>query len=396
MNALVVDCDPATQTLLRSWLQESALAVTLADSMDQACRLLDSTSFDIILSPNKPGGDAVEFCRSVRRRPDHARCYFMLYSHGSGALDSAAALDAGVDDLLPNLEEAAFRIRIRAAIRILDLHQTLAEQNATLNNLVGKLNEAFQSIESDLQSASEIQLSLLPTQSEVHPSFSVEWLVLPSSFLSGDNLNYFMMQERYLVFYQLDVAGRGIPSALLSVTLNQLLSPQPGSPTVRFDPKRDVKRIIPPVDVVSELNRRFLPQKNTSFSMIYGVLDTKTRQVVMCQAGHPHPLKVTAEGTVNILGNGGFPVGLWPDMVYEETATILKPQERLVLYSDGLLECVNEDGVPYTLDMFRELLTTHGNASVRDLLHSVQVDLERWGQGRDFPDDISVLIIESR
>ena len=255
-------------------------------------QLLERSSFDIVLSDWRPPVlDGLALCRHIRETPGLAGTYLMLYTADTRALEAIAGVDVEVDDLLSvPLNEITLLVRIRAASRILDLRRTLSEQNANLNSLIEKLGTAFSAIESDLQAASALQLSLLPTISNVHPSLCVDWLVLPSSFLTGDNLNYFMVQERYLIFYHLDVAGHGIPSALLSVTLNQLLSPQPGSPMVRFDPKRDMKRIVPPVDVVSELNRRFVVQDTGYFTMIYGVLDTRTREIRFCQAGHPSPL----------------------------------------------------------------------------------------------------------
>jgi sigma-B regulation protein RsbU (phosphoserine phosphatase) len=398
VNILVLDDNRNTQMTLRAWLHDSDHFVTTAESVGEARHLLDQLDFDIVLSEWRPPAiDGLALCRLIRESPKLADMYVILYTSNAGELDSAVGADGEVDDLLSvPLDEITLRVRIRAATRILTLRRTLAEQNANLSSLVHKLGAAFSSIESDLQAASEMQLSLLPTVSNVHPSFCVEWLVLPSSFLTGDNLNYFMVQERYLMFYHLDVAGHGIPSALLSVTLNQLLSPQPGSPMVRFDPKLDMKRIVPPVEVVSELNRRFVVQDSGYFTMIYGVLDTRTREIKFCQAGHPSPLQVGNDRTVTTIGDGGFPVGLWPGMTYEETTTTLHPGERFVLYSDGLLECVNPEGETYSVEKLRELLRRNARSPVKEVLHTIQKDLEGWSHGSSFKDDISMLIIESR
>jgi sigma-B regulation protein RsbU (phosphoserine phosphatase) len=398
MNILVLDDDRNTQTLLRTWLHGWDHFVTTAETVAEAQHLLDQLEFDIVLSEWRPPVvDGIALCGLIRENPKLAEMYVILYTSNADDLDFAVGNDGEVDDLLRvPLDEITLRVRIRAAVRILTLRRTLAVQNENLSNLVLKLGVAFSSIESDLQAASEMQLSLLPTISNVHPSFCVDWLVLPSSFLTGDNLNYFLVQERYLMFYHLDVAGHGIPSALLSVTLNQLLSPQPGSPMVRFDPKLDMKRIVPPVEVVSELNRRFVAQDSGYFTMIYGVLDTRTREIKFCQAGHPSPLQVGKDRTVTTVGDGGFPVGLWPGMTYEETTTILRPGERFVLYSDGLLECVNPEGEPYSVEKLRELLQRHARSPVKEVLHTIQEDLEGWSRGGSFKDDISMLIIESK
>lgn len=398
MNILVAEGDLTTQSLLLGWLQEWDHHVTIAKDGLEAQTLLLQGGFDLLLSNwTLSGMDGLTLCCNIRENPGPTYCYIILYTLKGGEIDFVAGMDAGADDFISiPLEAGRLRVRIRAAERILTLRQELAEQNASLNRLNEKLGAAYKTIQSDLQAASALQAGLMPKISEVHPSFCLDWLVLPSSFLAGDNLNYFMMQERYLIFYHLDVAGHGIPSALLSVTLNHLLSPQPGSPMVRFDPHLELKRIVPPVDVVSELNRRFQPQGDGYFTMIYGVLDTRTREVRFCQAGHPIPLQINREGTVTHVGDGGFPVGLWPDMSYEETVTTLHPGDRLLLYSDGVLECASPEGVPYSIDKLKEVLIQTTGLPPKAALKSIQQDLEQWSQGKSFPDDVSMLIIESR
>lgn len=271
--------------------------------------------------------------------------------------------------------------------------RALTEENARLSAENQRLTSAFEVIQTELRAASALQLSLLPTVYDIHPRFAIDWLLLPCSYLAGDNLNYFILQDRYLVFYQLDVAGHGVASALLSVTLNQLLSPQPGSPMVRFDPRLELKRIVPPVDVVSELNRRFLPQGDGYFTMIYAVLDTETGEIRFCQAGHPAPIQFAADGAARPVGGTGFPVGLWPDMTYDETITTLGPGERLLLYSDGVLACLNSQGEPYPVERLENVVAAH---AAHEALAAVRRDLEHWTGGREFPDDVSLLLLIGR
>ncbi len=89
-------------------------------------------------------------------------------------------------------------------------------------------------------------------------------------------------------------------------------------------------------------------------------------------------------------------MGLWPDMTYDETTTTLLPGERLVLYSDGIIACVNEDDVPYSLERLEDVIRSRSKESLKVVLQAVQADLEQWSGGRDFPDDISLLILESK
>jgi sigma-B regulation protein RsbU (phosphoserine phosphatase) len=396
VNILIVDDDLSRQSMLQQWLQHFGHAVRSISSRHfDAAALAESNAESVLCNWHLQSGSGEDVCRIVRE--DSVYRYVIVYPSGDSDLDFTICANAGADDILSApLRQSQLQVRMMAAERMLNLQRAFAEQNAAHKALNEKLDLAYQALYSELQAASELQLSLLPTVSDIHPKFSLDWLVLPSSFLAGDNLNYFIMQERYLIFYHLDVAGHGIPSALLSVTLNQLLSPQPGSPMVRFDPQLELKRIVPPVEVVSELNRRFQPQGDGYFTMIYAVLDTETREIRFCQAGHPSPIKFSADGTVSEIGEGGFPVGLWPDMTYDETTTTLLPGERLVLYSDGIIACLNEEDVPYSLERLEEVIRSRSKESLKDVLQAVQADLESWSGGRDFPDDISLLILESK
>ena len=83
-------------------------------------------------------------------------------------------------------------------------------------------------------------------------------------------------------------------------------------------------------------------------------------------------------------------------MTYEENTTTLSPGERFVLYSDGLLECASPDGTGYSLDNLRELLLRNATTPVKEMLHTIQTELEGWSRGSSFQDDISLLIIESK
>jgi len=393
LKILIVDKDRETQLQLQVWLREWSHDVSEARDTTSAQDLLDASWFDIVLLNWSQTGP--ELCQYVRQGATYR--YLLAYTADLSEAGIKACMDADVDDVVGTpFAPASLRVRVLAAERMLNLQRAFTEQQTVHKALNEKLDTAYQTLHSELIAASELQLSLLPTVSDIHPRLALEWLVLPSSFLAGDNLNYFMMQDRYLIFYQLDVAGHGIPSALLSVTLNQLLSPQPGSPMVRFDPKLELKRIVPPVDVVSELNRRFQPQGDGYFTIIYAVLDTKTREIRMCQAGHPSPIKLNAEGEISTVGTGGFPVGLWPDMTYDETRARLLPGERLVLYTDGILACLNDQDVAYSLGQLENVIRQTRELPLKQVLEAVKFDLEKWTQGRDFPDDISILIVESK
>jgi sigma-B regulation protein RsbU (phosphoserine phosphatase) len=99
-----------------------------------------------------------------------------------------------------------------------------------------------------------------------------------------------------------------------------------------------------PAEVVRILNSRFCSEENditSYFTIIYGVIDPESGRGVLCQAGHPTPVIVNADSAVTSVGEGGPPVGLMPDLSWEDVAFTLNPGDRLCLFSDGITECEN-------------------------------------------------------
>ena len=80
------------------------------------------------------------------------------------------------------------------------------------------------------------------------------------------------------------------------------------------------------------------------FTMAYATVDLRHGHLKMVQAGHPHPLLLRQDGSTEFLGTGGLPIGLLPDITFQQTETQLRPGDRLLLYSDGFTECHLADG----------------------------------------------------
>lgn len=109
-------------------------------------------------------------------------------------------------------------MRIRAGERILQLEHYLEERN-------NKLAEAYEIIRTDIDATAKLQKSLLPGSSAMIFDLKFQSIFHPSSFLEGDIFNFFMLDEHHVGFYLLDVAGHGIPFAMLSFTISKTLSP---------------------------------------------------------------------------------------------------------------------------------------------------------------------------
>ena len=397
MRILVVDDDQAMCLLLVSRLHALGHYVEAASNGEEAWATLESRQFDLLVCDwNMPVMNGIELCRKIRSSEWPSYVYVILCTAMNQKADFLAGMEAGADDFIVKpVEFADLDVRVRAAQRLLDLQSELAAQNRNLRELYGKLRAAYDTIESNLQAAAAAQLQLLPKKHALHRSVNLEWLLIPSLFLAGDMLNYFLFGDDKLVFYHLDVAGHGIPAALLSVMLNRILMPIEGSPISRTGQSSKPTVLVPPAEVVSELNRRFQAADDSYFTMLYGVFDLASRELSFCQAGHPGPLVLSPSGSLTRLGKGGFPVGLMPDMEYEEENITLQPGDRLISYSDGITECLNRDGERFSEDNLLTTLRQCAGGTVEHLVTAIRDDIGRWRDDAPLSDDLSLLALES-
>jgi len=289
--------------------------------------------------------------------------------------------------------------QVKEGERILRLQKNLKEQNTTLGESNEKLRHAYSVIKNDLEAAARIQSALLPQTAANICGLQFDSIFLPSTYVAGDIYNYFQLDEDHLGFYVLDVAGHGIPAAMLSVTLSRALSPanHKDSPLKQFlpSPEPPYYRLINPAMVVQTLNKRFQADPDTMqyFTMIYGMMDTRNGQTVLTLAGHPPPILVRKQTAV-FVGTGGYPVGILCEADYEEERVQLGKGDRLIVYSDGITECTNEKGNAFSEQRLRQLLEEGQDLSLHDLLEKTKERLCQWRGNDAFEDDMTLLAME--
>ncbi|AKH88312.2 PP2C family protein-serine/threonine phosphatase [Edwardsiella tarda] len=396
-TVLIVDDSPGYRRLLATILARWHYRVIEAEDGEQALACLARHQVHIVISDwEMPLMDGATLCRAIRAWDYGHYVYLILLTIRQSSEDLVAGMEAGADDFLTKpLNQGQLRSRLHAAQRIISLESTLAARNATLAH-------AYQQIESDLQAAAAMQRSLLPGHDQILNGVHADWLFLPSTYVSGDLLNYFMLDTHHLGFYCVDVAGHGVSAAMLAqsvarefnsalLTHSLLFSAQDASPA-------------PPQAVAGELNRRFcLEQQDDGivryFTLIYGVLDTRDGRLRLCQAGHPTPLWLQAEGGLRRVGDGGLPIGLFDWATYEEQALTLAPGDRLCLYSDGISECYSPQGEQFGEARLCQLLQAQRRATVPEALATLAEALAQWHSPeaamprQPFADDISLLMI---
>ncbi len=391
MKILLVEDDPAASRLYARLLSGFGHEVLSAGDGEDAWNLLQIHEISLVVTdwmmPNLSG---LDLCRRIRSANLDHYVYVILCTAKSDKAELVEGMEAGADDFLSKpIAAAEFRVRIRAGERILTLERGLAERNR-------QLATAYKLIEEDLQSAAWMQSNLLPARILSAEGIACRWYFRPSSYIAGDTLNFFPLGGGKVGFYVLDVSGHGVPAAMLSVTLSMVLAPAAtfGSPLKRLNSATGEFEAMDPDEAIRELNRRFQTTDDRYFTMIYGVVDTGSRRLKLGQAGHPNPLLMTADGKVSVLGTGGMPVGLWPDIDFDLIDVSFGPGDRLFLYSDGVSECANSRDNMYGDDRVMKYFESSAGKPLDDVIGGLEPDLDAWRDGRDFRDDVSVMALE--
>jgi sigma-B regulation protein RsbU (phosphoserine phosphatase) len=390
---LVVDDDPISRMVLVKLLTKLSYAPVVANNGAQALdQLAQDTALGLVISDwEMPVMDGLAFCRAVRQRYPERLIYFVMLTAREGWKDHIVALDSGADDFVSKpVDMAGLRARLHNGARILRLNQTLAERNHELNRAHALLSE-------QLALAQRMQIDLLPRDRE-QDRLRFHWHLDASCYVGGDTLDYFAIDSDHTAFYIADVSGHGVAAAMLAFTVHASLMPSATHIANMFmQMGGDIDRLLR--QIVLLLNQRFLNMKDTGtyLTMVFGVLNTRTGHLHIAHCGHPPPILLRAASqTVEQLGDGGLPVGMFPVAAQDvEIVTAhLSEGDRLYLYSDGITECDNLRREPFGLDRLKSYIGLTAVQSLEDSVVEVNMVLREWRDHTPPKDDITMLALE--
>ena len=397
-EVLVVDDSRLQRKILSSSLKKWGFSVSEADDAATALEMCEALQPDLVLSDwMMPGMTGPEFCRAFRQMKRDRYGYFILLTSKSEKNEIASGLDAGADDFLTKPVNAPeLRARIAAGERILRMERELGEKNRLIKSNMDELQKLYDSLDSDLIEAKKLQQSLVSDKYRDFGFAEVSLLLQSSGHVGGDLVGMFPVSDTRIGLYGIDVSGHGISSALMTARLAGYLSASAPEQNVAL--KKTVFGYVPrpPAETLEALNQLILDEMETElyFTMLLADVHLDTGQVVMAQAGHPHAAIQRADGSVEVDGPGGLPVGLIDGATYQPFEAMLRPGDRLLIQSDGMVECADiegnllgEDGLARIL---RSLKQTRGPAC----LESIIWKLNEFASDRDFDDDVSAVLLE--
>ncbi|CAB1084830.1 Serine phosphatase RsbU, regulator of sigma subunit [Olavius algarvensis Delta 1 endosymbiont] len=256
-------------------------------------------------------------------------------------------------------------------------------------------------IDEDLAAAADIQRSLLPQRIDSVDHLAVAWKFKPCDKIGGDIFNMAQLDDKHWGIYMLDVSGHGVPAAMVAVSVFQNLHPQTGRILMRPGESRRNQAFRGPAKVLEKLDLEYTFDRfNNFFTINYVILNAATGEFTCSSAGHPPPIIIRQDGTLDIMTSGSPPIGTRDLRLVDEQITFpeekrkLNTGDKLLLYTDGVFEHQNRQGEFYGNERFQRQL---GNLSSRPISHILDTqfqELMEFGNGAAPKDDISLLGVE--
>jgi len=240
-----------------------------------------------------------------------------------------------------------------------------------------------EAMERELSIAREVQRELLPRASPLIPGLSIAGACRPAIGVGGDYYDYLTFSEDRLGLVIADVAGKGIPAALLMAGL-----------------QASVRSIAAPGVEPGEVNRRLngMLYRSTATSryatLVFAIYDARRRTLTYSNAGHFPPLHLHAGG-VGRLTADGIPLGLMEEACYGQGERRLATGDLLVLYTDGIVEAPDRAGTEYGEDRLIGILEGHRGRDLEDIILHVMSDVERWTGGGMAHDDATIVLVRA-
>jgi serine phosphatase RsbU (regulator of sigma subunit)/anti-sigma regulatory factor (Ser/Thr protein kinase) len=236
-------------------------------------------------------------------------------------------------------------------------------------------------IEQELRVARAIQETLLPRHLPDLPGWAVSAYWQPARAVGGDIYDFIGLPGGKLGIVIGDVTDKGVPAALVMASTRSIL-------------RSTAEHYTNPGQVLARVNNLLYPEMPPKMfvTCLYAIFDPASGHFRFANAGHNLPIQANRQGSIDLWARG-MPLGLMPDMVYEEAETTLAPGDSILLYSDGLVEAHDPQREMFGFPRLRQFLAQH--AADPQKMEILKLALATFvGPGWEQEDDITLLLIE--
>jgi sigma-B regulation protein RsbU (phosphoserine phosphatase) len=240
-------------------------------------------------------------------------------------------------------------------------------------------------MERELGIAAEIQKKLVPRKLPEMERTELAVHSLPARGVSGDYFDVFRVDPKKLIILVGDVAGKGIPAALVMVMIHSIFH-------LIASPKRDI------ATTLTWINRGLIGQVDIDRYATLSILsyDETNRSIQYSNAAH-HPLLIYRAATEQMesVDTEGLPIGIDRGSAYGMKQLSLNAGDIAVMYTDGITEAMNPEGEQYSLERLSSVLKSNYEKKAEELKKTIQKDLSDFTGSAKQHDDQTLVILKA-
>ena len=376
---LIADDQPDVATALKLLLRDAGYQTEAVTSPDAVLEAIKQREFDLVLMDlnyardTTSGQEGLDLITAIRKLDSNLPVVVLT---GWGTVEIAVeAMQRGVHDFVQKPWDN--RNLIKTLQRQIELGRTRRKQI----DIDAQSRRVSEHLDMELADAEEIQRALLPKALPTIAGLDIAVAWRPAEAVGGDFFDVLKFADHSAGICIADVAGKGMPAALLMSNAQALL-------------KSLAAATVAPDELCTRVNsvvcENIVP--NRFISCFYALFDNQTQTLAYTNAGHYAPMLVR-DGSCFRLGDGGPVLGVFPGQIYTSETISLSAGDCLVLFTDGVTEALDENGEQFGEERLQELLLTNAHLSAAELREKVIAAVTEFGNG-SFYDDVTLLVLK--
>ena len=275
---------------------------------------------------------------------------------------------------------------IRARDEIGTLSKSFVSLETTLIDYIDQVErdtKEREKINAELEIASEIQLSALPTSFLNDKNVLINASIKSAKEVGGDFYDYFYIDDNHLAIIISDVSGKGVPAALFMMKSKELIRS-------KLMNQEKLSKVCYDVNNALIYNN----SQGLFITAFIGILELSTNELVFVNAGHERPFIVNKDGAKQLDIGSNFILGGLENFEYKEESIKLDSNDKLFIHTDGLNESINSSREEFGYERIREVLAENKDAQIGDCLNNMTLKLKEFTNNEEAFDDVTMMIIE--
>ncbi len=234
----------------------------------------------------------------------------------------------------------------------------------------------------EMRMASDIQQNLLPKKQPDLNGYDIAGRSLPAKDVGGDYYDFITMDDGHLAFCLGDVTGKGLPAAMLMANIQATIRSQALMNTAPREAIRHANLLM----YQSTALNKFV-------TMFYGILNIEDHSMTVCNAGHDQPYMVHENGITGRLPANGVVLGFVPQFDYTDTRIELQSGARLIIYSDGVTEAMNDAEEEFGEERLEKMILENRDLGSAALIEKIYNAVQAHAGSGNYTDDMTMVII---